>query len=179
VNEPKQLIKHATGPRYFWSRVPGKFVSKTTGAEYSGKIDFNGTVREWYETLVETLIDVSFGLERNIPASLKCEECGTKKYAVNACVVSPDIQTILECSVLYKPSFALQAETSPFGTCATCGKVNVPLVGSLANRFDIYVDQRLRRDQALVGSVADGKFVEDTAYVGVVTVLDMAGGEAE
>jgi hypothetical protein len=42
---------------YFWSRDPGRFVDKTTGEPQAGT--WNGSVREWYETLVEVIYDVS------------------------------------------------------------------------------------------------------------------------
>ena len=45
----------------YWSRKPGNFVNKNTGQSYGTLIDkgpkFTGTVREWYETLIETCID--------------------------------------------------------------------------------------------------------------------------
>src|SRR5690606_25516048 len=52
-----ELLYRATGANYFWSRAPGKFLDKTTGSEVSGAA-FTGTVREWYETLIEVIIDV-------------------------------------------------------------------------------------------------------------------------
>jgi hypothetical protein len=30
--------------RFYWSRIPRKFVGKRTGEEFSGKINFYGTV---------------------------------------------------------------------------------------------------------------------------------------
>ena len=52
---------------FYWSRIPGNFVNKNTGDDprktwpesikYVGP-KFTGTVREWYETLVETTIDM-------------------------------------------------------------------------------------------------------------------------
>lgn len=41
----------------YWSRKPGKFVNSHTGDELNAGIKFDGTVREWYETLVETLFN--------------------------------------------------------------------------------------------------------------------------
>lgn len=43
---------------YHWSRAPGKFMDKTDGTACLGA-SFTGTVREWYETLIEIMIDVS------------------------------------------------------------------------------------------------------------------------
>lgn len=39
---------------YYWSRVPGRFVNSKSGRPIEGK-KFNGTVREWYEGIVNTI----------------------------------------------------------------------------------------------------------------------------
>jgi hypothetical protein len=71
----------------YWSRRPGNFVNKNTGktvfVEGQGP-KFTGSVREWYETLIETMIDVSAGM-RN-----------AKIY------VNRDVGVIFECSVMYR-----------------------------------------------------------------------------
>jgi hypothetical protein len=57
------LMQADTG--FYWNRKPGSFVNKRSGATVSnvstvsGHASFTGTVREWYETLVETIIDVA------------------------------------------------------------------------------------------------------------------------
>ena len=64
------LLTEANGANYYWSRMPGKFVNKVSGAEQSKGSTlstgptFTGTVREWYETLVETIIDVGNQIHR-------------------------------------------------------------------------------------------------------------------
>ena len=64
------LLVEAQGANCFWSRAPGKFVKKDTGVEVtlasslSAGPAFTGTVREWYETLVETIIDVANEIHR-------------------------------------------------------------------------------------------------------------------
>lgn len=57
--------------KHFWSRTPGRFVNKSTGDQLLVTVDgkptfpdFPGTVREWYETLVETIVDVRNSLHR-------------------------------------------------------------------------------------------------------------------
>ena len=58
----EDLILGATAGTYYWARSPGLFVNRETGAEIgasSAAPDFTGTVSEWYETLVETINDVS------------------------------------------------------------------------------------------------------------------------
>ena len=51
------LLTQANGANYYWSRAPGRFVNKTSGAEVLQGTNapgpqFTGTVREWYETLI-------------------------------------------------------------------------------------------------------------------------------
>ncbi len=61
------LVRGATAATYYWSRAPGLFVDRTTGTEIgasSAAPDFTGTVSEWYETLVETINDVSAQIHR-------------------------------------------------------------------------------------------------------------------
>ena len=46
---------------HYWSRVPGKFVVKKTGESMhaiNALIEFDGTIREWYETFVECINDL-------------------------------------------------------------------------------------------------------------------------
>lgn len=74
-----------------WSRVPGKFVDKTTGKVASG-CTFTGTTREWYETLVEVIIDVAVSVEKiRTDVDLR----SVRLYA------HPDVVCILQASVLY------------------------------------------------------------------------------
>ncbi len=49
------LVNGATAGKFYWSRSPGLFVNRETGAEVgatSAAPDFTGTVSEWYETLI-------------------------------------------------------------------------------------------------------------------------------
>ena len=61
------LVQGAKAGTQYWSRSPGLFVNRVTGAEIgasSAAPDFTGTVSEWYETLVETINDVSAQIHR-------------------------------------------------------------------------------------------------------------------
>jgi len=62
------LISGAKAATYYWSRSPGLFVNKTTGAAIvtSSTVapDFTGNVSEWYEILIETINDVSAQIHR-------------------------------------------------------------------------------------------------------------------
>jgi hypothetical protein len=133
---------------YYWSRAPGNFVNKKTGAAPRVSASFTGTVREWYETLVETVIDVANEIHRL-----------TLRGSANFMVVSPDVATILEASVLYRPKYTLDGD----------GQVGAPMslgaeaVGTLSNRFTVYKDPYFPRNKVLVG-YKGGSYLE-TGYV--------------
>jgi hypothetical protein len=143
------LLYNATGANFYWSRIPGNFVRKDTGAaatkQGGGAITFTGTVREWYETLVETVIDVANNIHRK-----------TLRGAANFLVTSPDVATIFEASVLYKPTLSMDPKETMF-------TVGTEKIGSLSNRFTVYKDPYFPRNKILVG-YKGGSFLE-TGYV--------------
>jgi len=148
------LLTQAKGANYYWSRSPGRFVNKKTGAEVtlsstlaSGPT-FTGTVREWYETLVETIIDVANEIHRK-----------TLRGSANFVVCSPDIATIFEASVLYKPNYSLDGQ----GQVGSPFQLGAAPVGSLSNRFTVYKDPYFPRNKVLVG-YKGGSYLE-TGYV--------------
>lgn len=77
----------------YWSRVPGKFVDKMTGNEYSYKCTFTGNVREWYETLIEVVYDVGLTL---VDQGVSSDVLGFLEIAAD-----PSVEVITQCSVLY------------------------------------------------------------------------------
>jgi len=148
------LLVEAQGANYYWSRAPGKFVNKKTGVAQNRASTlaagprFTGTVREWYETLTETIIDVANEIHRK-----------TLRGSANFCVVSPEVATVFEASVLYKPNISLdgQGQTgNPFTLGATP-------IGTLSNRFTVYKDPYFPRNKVLVG-YKGGSYLE-TGYV--------------
>ena len=148
------LLTQAQGANFFWSRSPGKFVNKRTGQEIARTSSlrpgpaFTGTVREWYETLTETVIDVANEIHRK-----------TLRGSANFIVVSPDVATILEASVLYRPSYSLDGD-GQVGTPFTMGAEKV---GTLSNRFTVYKDPYFPRNKILVG-YKGGSYLE-TGFV--------------
>jgi len=148
------LLTGAQGANFFWSRSPGKFVNKRTGAEIARTSTLNpgpaftGTVREWYETLTETVIDVANEIHRK-----------TLRGSANFIVVSPDVATILEASVLYRPSYSLDGD-GQVGAPFTMGAEKV---GTLSNRFTVYKDPYFPRNKILVG-YKGGSYLE-TGFV--------------
>tara|TARA_Y100000591_G_scaffold332989_1_gene372914 strand:- start:27134 stop:29110 length:1977 start_codon:yes stop_codon:yes gene_type:complete len=148
------LLNGAQGANFFWSRSPGKFVNKRTGAEIARTSTLNpgpaftGTVREWYETLTETIIDVANEIHRK-----------TLRGSANFIVVSPDVATVLEASVLYRPSYSLDGD-GQVGAPFTMGAEKI---GSLSNRFTVYKDPYFPRNKILVG-YKGGSYLE-TGFV--------------
>ena len=151
------LLTQANGANLFWSRAPGKFVNKDTGNEIGRATiggnaapgpAFTGTVREWYETLIETIIDCANTIHRK-----------TLRGSANFIVVSPDVATVLEASVFYRPSYSIDGDgqvSSPFN-------LGAEKVGTLSNRFTVYKDPYFPRNKILVG-YKGGSYLE-TGYV--------------
>ena len=148
------LLTQARGANFFWSRAPGKFVNKRTGEEIQRASTLNpgpaftGTVREWYETLTETIIDVANEIHRK-----------TLRGSANFIVVSPDVATVLEASVLYRPSFSIDGD-GQVGAPFTMGAEKI---GTLSNRFTVYKDPYFPRNKILVG-YKGGSYLE-TGFV--------------
>ena len=142
----EDLIKGATAGTYYWSRSPGLFVNRTTGAEIGASAaapDFTGTVSEWYETLIETINDVSAQIHRK-----------TLRGGANFVVTSPEVANILEFTSGFRASVTHDQDKG------TIGAVNV---GSLSKKFDVYVDPYFPRNVLLIGRKG-GSFLE-SGYV--------------
>ena len=128
------LVRGATAGTYYWSRSPGLFVNRTTGAELgalSAAPDFTGTVSEWYETLIETINDVSAQIHRK-----------TLRGGANFLVTSPEVANILEFTAGFRASVTHDADR---------GSVGAVNVGSVSRKFDVYVDPYFLRNVILVG----------------------------
>ena len=146
----EDLIKGATAGTQYWSRRPGRFLLRTDGAPISSSeneqllgADFTGTVSEWYETLAETINDVSAQIHRK-----------TLRGGANFVVCSPEVANILEFTAGFRASVTHDADRG------TIGAVNV---GSLSKKFDVYVDPYFPRNVVLVGRKG-GSFLE-SGYV--------------
>ena len=148
------LLVQANGANYYWSRSPGKFVNKTNGtpvvraSTLAPGPQFTGTVREWYETLVETIIDVANEIHRK-----------TLRGSANFLVTSPEVATIFEASVLYKPNISIDGQ-GQVGNPFTMGATPV---GTISNRFTVYKDPYFPRNKILIG-FKGGSYLE-TGYV--------------
>ena len=148
------LLHSASGANLYWSRAPGRFVNKESGAvvtldsSLNPGPQFTGTVREWYETLIETVIDVANQIHRK-----------TLRGSANFMVVSPDIATLLEASVFYRPSLNIDGDGQVAGPMSSCAEK----VGTLSYRFTVYQDPYFPRNKILVG-FKGGSYLE-TGYV--------------
>ena len=129
----EELIKGATGATLYWSRKPGKFVDRERGGSVNESLfpDFTGTVSEWYETLLETVNDVSAAIHRK-----------TLRGGANFLVTSPEVANLLEFTSGFR------ADTTGDEARGTAGAVKV---GSISKKWDVYVDPYFPRNVVLVG----------------------------
>ena len=128
------LLNGATASTYYWSRSPGLFLDKVNGTEVGASTkapDFTGTVSEWYETLVETINDVSAQIHRK-----------TLRGGANFIVCGPEVANILEFTAGFRASVTADDEK---------GSVGAVKVGSLSKKFDVIVDPYFLRNVVLVG----------------------------
>ena len=130
----EDLVKGATAAKYYWSRSPGLFVNRETGVEVGANTaapDFTGTVSEWYETLIETINDVSAQIHRK-----------TLRGGANFIVCGPEVANILEFTAGFRANVTADAEK---------GEIGAVKVGSLNRKFDVMVDPYFPRNAILVG----------------------------
>ncbi len=129
----EDLVKGATAGTLYWSRSPGKFLNRETGAILSGTDypDFTGTVSEWYETLLETVNEVSARIHRK-----------TLRGGANFLVCSPEVANILEFTSGFRAAAAVDDAAGSWG---------VKQVGSISRKMDIHVDPYFPRNLLLVG----------------------------
>jgi hypothetical protein len=140
------LVKGASAASLHWSRRPGQFLNRETGVKITSATappDFTGTVSEWYETLLETINDVSAQIHRK-----------TLRGGANFLVCSPEVANILEFTSGFRAS--VTADTPR-------GSAGAVKVGQISKKFDIYVDPYFIRNVVLVGRKG-GSFLE-SGYV--------------
>jgi len=128
------LVNGANAGTYYWSRSPGLFLNRTNGIEIgasSAAPDFTGTVSEWYETLVETVNDVSAQIHRK-----------TLRGGANFLVCGPEVANILEFTAGFRASVTADDDK---------GSVGAVKVGSLTKKFDVIVDPYFLRNVILIG----------------------------
>ena len=140
------LVNGATAATYYWSRSPGLFLNRETGAEIGAQAaapDFTGTVSEWYETLVETINDVSAQIHRK-----------TLRGGATHIVCSPEVANILEFTAGFRANVTADADK---------GDIGAVKVGSLNRKFDVVVDPYFPRNVVLVARI--GSSFLESGYV--------------
>jgi len=157
------LVNGATAATYYWSRSPGMFLNRETGVEIGASAaapDFTGTVSEWYETLIETINDVSAQIHRK-----------TLRGGANFIVCGPEVANILEFTAGFRASVTADDEK---------GSAGAVKVGSLSKKFDVIVDPYFLRNVVLVGR-RGGSFLESgyvyAPYVPLQTTPTIFGPE--
>ena len=141
----EDLVRGSTAGTRYWSRAAGRFLNRETGLEVGGSTtpDFTGNVSEWYETLVETINDVSAQIHRK-----------TLRGAANFVVCGPEVANILEFTAGFRANVTADSDRGDIGTVK---------VGALSKKFDVYVDPYFPRSLVLVGR-RGGSFLE-SGYV--------------
>jgi hypothetical protein len=125
----EDLVKGAKAGTYYWSRTPGNFLNRTNAVQTEGA--FTGNVSEWYETLVETINDVSAQIHRK-----------TLRGGANFVVCGPEVANILEFTAGFRANVTADADRGTVGTVK---------VGNLSKKWDVYVDPYFPRSTVLVG----------------------------
>jgi hypothetical protein len=133
-----ELVRGATAATLYWSRRPGKFLDRTTGLPISSGAnesllgaDFTGNVSMWYETLVETINDVSAAIHRK-----------TLRGGANFVVCGPEVANILEFTTGFRANVVHDDAK---------GTIGAVKAGSLSKKWDVFVDPYFPRNVVLVG----------------------------
>ena len=124
----------ATAGVQYWSRSPGLFIHRTLGTELGASTaapDFTGTVSEWYETLIETINDVSAQIHRK-----------TLRGGANFVVCGPEVANLLEFTAGFRASVTADADRGTVGAVKT---------GSISKKWDVWVDPYFPRNVVLIG----------------------------
>jgi len=130
----EDLVRGAKAGVRYWSRSPGDFLNRETGVAIgTGTVapDFTGNVSEWYETLIETINDVSAQIHRK-----------TLRGAANFVVCGPEVANVLEFTAGFRANVTADSDRGDAGAVK---------VGSLSKKFDIIVDPYFPRELLLVG----------------------------
>jgi len=126
----EDLVTGARAGIRYWSRSPGDFLDRETGAANAAP-EFTGNVSEWYETLIESINDVSAAIHRK-----------TLRGAANFIVCGPEVANILEFTSGFRANVTADSDRGDAGAVK---------VGSLSKKFDVFVDPYFMRNVVLVG----------------------------
>jgi len=136
------LLTQASAANLYWSRAPGRIVNMFTGQEalhnnvLAPGPQFFGNVREWYETLMETITTAANTIHKK-----------TLRGSGNFMVTSPDVATILEHLVAYKPSYKVDSD----GQVKDSMTIGAEAIGTLNSRYVVYKDPYFPANKILIG----------------------------
>ncbi len=122
------------GTKLYWDRRPGFFLDKATGERLSDVTNFTGDTVAWYHTLLETIQDVSNTIMKR-----------TLRAGANFMVVSPDVATILEAMVQFRPIMDIG------DTGAVKFAMGIEKMGTLSNRWTVYKHPQFYTNKILIG----------------------------
>jgi hypothetical protein len=110
-------------------------VNKTTGTDITSNganlPDFTGNVSMWYETLIETMNDLSAQMHRK-----------TLRGGANFVVCGPEVCSVFEFTSGFRANVTIDSERGDIGA------VNA---GSVNKKWDVYVDPYFPRNLILIG----------------------------
>lgn len=124
----------STNP-FFWNRNLNSWVNSRTGASISAAVGgtFYGTQQDWYQTLIETLLEASNMVHKK-----------TLRGAANFIVTSPEIATMLEATQTFRPALSLDEKEVKYS-------LGMEKVGTLAGRWTVYKDPYFQTNKILLG----------------------------
>lgn len=142
-----KLLSGASAARYYWSRRPGFYVNKSTGAAASGSPDFTGNVQDWYRTLIETIFDVAAQIEKR-----------TVLGEANFLVTSAEVAVILKNTLEWKAIEESQG----------VHRIGAVSAGTLQGRMKVYTNNHFPSNVILVGYKPEGSELEEMLGGGCV-----------
>ncbi len=143
----KDLLEEAKAGVFYWARSPGKFVHRQTGAELGASAkapDFTGTPFMWYETLIETVNDLSAQCQRK-----------TLKGGFTDLVCGPEVAAIFQATSGFRADVTHDENS---------GTVGGEKIGSVAGRkYNVHVLADFPR--GLILCAKKGKGFLESGYV--------------
>jgi hypothetical protein len=136
------LLTQAGAANFYWSRMPGRVVNKLTGTEVlrtstvAPGPNFMGDVQQWYQVLVETITDAANTIHKK-----------TLRGSGNFIVTSPDVATLLQHTTAYKSAYKVDSDGQVKDTIT----VGAEAVGTLNNRYVVYIDPYFPANKILIG----------------------------
>jgi hypothetical protein len=127
------MVERATAAKYYWDARAGFFTERETGAPITGAT-FTGTVQEWYSTIMIRVSEISAQIQRK-----------NLRAGANFIVTSPDVCTILENLVAWRPIMDIT------DVSMTKFSMGIEKAGSIGGRYTVYKVPHFFRNKMLIG----------------------------